>query len=240
MTSNQFNRSHNAVPLPLQASKNKTTSASEPFSARPKTGRSQLGGDFQPSEYSVICGKGKASFNHVGNRRFRILTSSFLESYSRAISKKPRSVILSEIVAMNRQAGGNFCRYEEGSWFEVGDSCARKKVSNVFRDLMQTQQQCSIKVAKKQNLARRRARTLNKKQNQQSVQGTGHSDDSSAASSPSCWGSNTDSLVGPYLLDDDSSTVSSSSSRWGTAMNSLGGQYLPDDDVFFDIECVFK
>jgi hypothetical protein len=237
MASNQFGHGPNAIPL--QANSNNAKYASKPFAAGSKTGRSQLGDDFQPSVYSVICGRGKETFNHVGNCSFHILTSFFLESYSRDVRKTFRAVIISEIVAMIRQAGGNFCRYEEGSWFEVGDSCARKKVSNVFRDLMQTQQQCSIKVAKKQNLARRRARTLNKKQNQQSVQGTGHSDDSSAASSPSCWGSNTDSLVGPYLLDDDSSTVSSSSSCWGTAMNSLGGQYLPDDDVFFDIECVF-
>jgi hypothetical protein len=112
---------------------------------------------------------------------------------------------------MIRQAGGNFCKYEKGAWFEVGDSCARKKVSNVFRDLMQTLHHSSIEV----DIARRRARTLNKKQNQQYdkqqlVQGTGHSDDSSSMSS-SCWGSSMDSLGVQYLLDD----------------------------VFFDIECVF-
>jgi hypothetical protein len=207
----QFDHSPNAVPL--QAS-NKTKSCSKPFATGSKTGRSQLGGDFQPSDYSVICGRGKESFNHVGNCRFRSLTSSNLKSYSWAVSKTSRAVIVSDIVGRIRQAGGNFCKYENGAWFEVGDRCAREKVSNVLRGLPHTHAQYRSSV--KAKLARRRARTLNKKQNQQYdqelVQGTGHS--------------------------DDSSTVSSSSSCWGRNLDCLGGQYLPDD-VFFDIEYVF-
>jgi hypothetical protein len=203
MASNQFVRSRNAVPL--QAGK-KSTSAPEPCISV-----SQLGGDFQPSEYSVICGRGKESFNFVGNCHFRTLTTCYLERYSRAVTKAVKSAIVSDIVTIIRQAGGNFCKYEKGAWFEVGDRYAREKVSTLLRDLPCTQYIASAKA----KIARRRAQTkLNKKQNQQYglqlVQCTGHSDDSSTVSS-SCWGS---------------------------SMDSLGGQYLPDD-VFFDIEYVF-
>jgi hypothetical protein len=210
MASNQSDPSPNIIPL--QAN-NKT-----PFAFGSKTGRSQLEGNFQPCVYSVICGRGQEIFKHVGNCRFRILTSSFLESYSRAggikYAKSAKSAIVSNIVATIRHAGGNFCKYEKGAWFEVGDHCAREKVSTLLRDLLHGQYRSSTKG----KLAHRRARKLIKKRNQQYdqqqlVQGTEHSDDSSTASSSS-----------------------SSSAYWGR--DSLGSQYLPDD-VFFDIEFVF-
>jgi hypothetical protein len=237
MTSNQSDHSPNTIPL--QAS-NKT-----PFAFGYKTGRSQLEGNFQPCLYSVICGRGHDIFKYVGNCRFRILTSSFLQSYSRAggiksanSAKSAKSAIVSDIVATIRHAGGNFCKYEKGAWFEVGDHCAREKVSTLLREMLHDRkpikkqnQQCDqrpvhspllrkMQISAKARLSQQGLRKLNKKQNQQCdqqlVQGTEHSDDSSTAST--------------------SSTSSSASADWGR--DSLGSQYLPDD-VFFDIEFVF-
>jgi hypothetical protein len=127
-----------------------------------KTG-SQLGIDFEPSDYSVICGRGKENFNHVGNRRFRILTSMSMERYSRTDNNKAtKSAIVSEIVAIVRQAGGNFCKYKRGEWYEVGDYYAREKVSSLLRDLLHTQYRSSAKAK-----IARRPRKQNKDQNQQ-------------------------------------------------------------------------
>jgi hypothetical protein len=210
--SNQSDHSPSTVPLQATSS-DKTEPASETLVAGSKRGKFPLGGDYEPSDFSVICGRGKESFDHVGNCRFRILTTSFLESYSQAVNKKARSAILSEIVAMNRQAGGNFCRYEEGEWCEVGDHCAREKVSTLLRDLLHTQYRSSAK-AKLSLRKARRIKKQNQRYEQQLVQATGHSDDSSTASSSS-----------------------SSSSCWGR--DSLGGgEHLPDD-IFFDVEYVF-
>jgi hypothetical protein len=128
-----------------------------------KTG-APLGLDFQPSDYSVICGRGKESFNHVGNRRFRILTSMSMERYSRTDNNKAtKSAIVSEIVAIVRQAGGNFCKYKRGEWYEVGDYYAREKVSSLLRDLLHTQYRSSAKA----KIARRPRKQRNKDQNQQ-------------------------------------------------------------------------
>jgi hypothetical protein len=127
-----------------------------------KTG-SQLGVDFEPSDYSVICGRGKENFNHVGNRRFRILTSMSMERYSKSDNNKAtKSAIVSEIVAIVRQAGGNFCKYKKGEWYEVGDYYAREKVSSLLRDLLHTQYRSSAKAK-----ISRRPRKQNKDQNQQ-------------------------------------------------------------------------
>jgi hypothetical protein len=131
--------------VPLQAN-SKPTYTSELLTAfGPKTGRSQLGADFQPSDLSVICGRGKDSYNHEGNRCFRKLASVFVERYSRADSKTTKSALVFNIVTTIRKAGGHFCKYEKGAWFEVGDRCAREKVSAYFRDMLHTQYRSSAK-----------------------------------------------------------------------------------------------
>jgi hypothetical protein len=163
--------------------------------------KGRLQDDFQPSEYSVLCGRGKDSFNHVGNSRFRILVGMFVERYSKATTRTAKSAIVSEIVKMIRQAGGNFCQFKRGAWFEVGDIYAREKVSAKFRDLLHTQYSSSNKC----KVARRRVRKQNLKQKAESrqklIDGTGHSDDSSKTSS-GC-GSSTDSLMFDQPLQDD-------------------------------------
>jgi hypothetical protein len=167
----------------------KRASAPKPPAPGSKTG-AQLGVDFQPSEYSVLCCRGKDSVNHVGNRRFRILASTYVEKYSRADTKAAKSVIVSEIITAIRKAGGSFCKRKKGAWFEVGDHYAREKVSALLRDLLHTQYRSS----NKSKIAIRKARKQS--QNQQSsqtlVDSTGDSDDSSQSSS--CWGTRKDYL----------------------------------------------
>jgi hypothetical protein len=158
------------------------------------TKRSQLGVDFQPSQSSVICGRGKQSYSHAGNHRFRMLATMFVKKYSHANRKKDKSAIVSDIVVMIRQAGGIFCRLEKGVWFEVGDHAAREKTSTLLRDLLHTQYRSSAKA----KIDRRRTRNRNEKETQQYspqlVDGTtGPSDDSSIASWQ-CCGSSEDTL----------------------------------------------
>jgi hypothetical protein len=87
--------------------------------------REQLPRDFEPGNYSVICGRGKEFYNSIGNRRFRVMVSTFLDRYARAESKSKKSQIVLDIVAIIRSAGGGFIKYENGCWWEVGDNNAR-------------------------------------------------------------------------------------------------------------------
>jgi hypothetical protein len=91
-----------------------------------------------------------------------------------------KSAIVASIVAVIRQAGGRFCKRENGAWFEVGDYYAREKVSALFRDKLHTRHRSSSKANTTQQYG------------QQLVDATGHSDDSSTLSL--CSGSSTDSL----------------------------------------------
>jgi hypothetical protein len=186
-------------PVLLQAI-SKRTNASE---GAKNTERSQLGVDFQPSPSSVICGRGKQSYNHPGNHRFRMLATMFVKKYAHANRKKDKTAIVSDIVVMIRQAGGIFCKHEKGTWFEVGDHSAREKTSTLLRDLLHTQYRSSAKA----KIDRRRTRNRNEKEtqqyNHQVVDDTTEpSDDSSVASWPHC-GSSQDSLGFDNSLEDN-------------------------------------
>ena len=190
MASNQIDQSTEPVlsgdmskrspdPVLSQAiSKSTKTSEQELSASGSNTGGSQLGVDFQPSQSSVICGRGKDSYNHAGNHRFRMVASMFVKRYSQASNKTDKSVIVSDIVTMIHQSGGMFCKLEKGSWFKVGEHSAREKTSALLRDLLHTQYRSSAKA----KIDRRRTDNKNKKETQQC--GPRLTDDSSMVSWP--------------------------------------------------------
>jgi hypothetical protein len=256
MTSNQFD--HGLDPALLQDNSELSSASEHSSGSSAKTWRSQLGVDFRPSEYSVICGKGKASYDHAGNHRLRMLTSMFLEKYAMTDCKRHKSSIALDIVVMTRKSGGCFCKYEQGAWFEVGDHFAREKVSAMFRDMLHTQYRSSAKA----KTARRRVQIKRKKaraqqHSHQLIKATEHRDDSPLSSTFS--GSSTDSLGFDYLLKPDSllslSMLGGSTDSLGFddllepdfslssyllkgSTDSLGFDYSLDPDVF-DIDIVF-
>jgi hypothetical protein len=241
--SNLFN--HGPDHVPLQAN-NKGTDTPELSAFGPKTERSQLGADFQPSDHSVICGRGR-QHNHTGNRRFRTLASVFVERYSEADNKTVKAALVFDIITMIRQAGGHFCKYEKGEWFEVGDRCARAKVSAYFRDMLHTQYRSSAKAktSRRSILNRKKTqRQLHRKKLhcQKLLDGTdGHSEEDDSSTSSPCSGSSKDSLGFEHSLEIDFSDVSDvfyssiSSSCSGSSTDSLGFESSLEID-FFDID----
>jgi hypothetical protein len=219
MASALFNHTSSPDEVSLQANSMMTNQkyTSELLAFGPKIKRSQLGVDFQPSDLSVICGRGKDSYNHTGNGCFRILASVYVERYSRADCKTAKSAIVCNIVTMIRQAGGHFCKKcENGTWYEVGDRCAREKVSAYFRDMLHTQYRSSTKA--KTTLRRVRNRNKSETQAQQQcqlavdisgVEGicgvdgiSGHDSDDSSLSL-SCWESSFHGMWCNYSLEID-------------------------------------
>jgi hypothetical protein len=199
MASNQFNSSPHSVQPLLEATSSeqmKVSNLSASSAAVSKTKRSQLGDDFTPSRFSVICGRGKDSYDHVGNHHFRELASMFVARYSRANSKADKSEIVSDMIGIIHQADGIFCKFEKGAWFKVGDHYAREKAGALLRDMVHTQQSSSsLPVGKakqvkkaKQTKAKAKAvrpsiqkeiKTQNQQYGQQLIDATsGHSNDS--------------------------------------------------------------
>lgn len=192
----------------LQANRKRTVTAADGT----KTGRSRLGVDFQPSNLSVICGRGRQN-KHLGNQRFRMLAGTFVEEYSRAGTKTMKSNLVFSIVTMIRQAGGTFCKYEKGVWFEIGDRLAREKVSAFFRDILHTRYRSSSKA--KTTLRRDRNRKT-----QTQIQQYGQQ-----------------RMVDSTAYDSSDSSMSLSSSR-RSSTDSLGFDCSLEID-FFDIDVVF-
>jgi hypothetical protein len=199
--SNQFDHCLDSTMLQADSER---TNTSELSVSSTRTWRLQLEDDFQPSKYSVICGRGKASYDHAGNHRLRNLASMFVENYSLTDCKQYKSTIASHIVATTREMGGRFCKYEQGAWFEVGDHFARGKVSAMFRDMLHTQYRSSAKAktTRRRVQIKRKRTTKTQQYRQQLICGTGHLDDSSTPSSE-CSESTTDSLGFDYSLDLD-------------------------------------
>jgi hypothetical protein len=98
-----------------------------------------LPSDFKPAPYSVIIGRGKESKEAIGNRRLRVLASTFMDKYADAINKTEKSKIVSSLVTMVRDAcpTGAFIKLgKDGRWFEVEEAVAREKVGYTFRELL--------------------------------------------------------------------------------------------------------
>jgi hypothetical protein len=179
--------------------------------------------DFHPSDYSVICGRGKNTYNHIGNRRYRIIASMFIERYSRAATKTTKSAIVSEIITLIRQLDGNFWKLKGGTWFAVEENYAREKVGASLRDLLHSTYRSSSKA----KIARRRTqKTRKRKENQEQAT-------RKAAKREETQDHQSDQKqVEDARLSDDCSTTSSS---WGSTQDSLGFEYWLEDD-FFDID----
>jgi hypothetical protein len=248
---------------PLQATNSQQMKVSDLSASVSKTVRAQLGADFEPSRFSVICGRGKDSYDHIGNHHFRELASMFVARYSRASSKADKSEIVSDMVGIIHQADGIFCKFEKGAWFKVGDHYAREKAGALLRDMVSTttQQQSPVKATKaKAKHARPRSQKQNKTQSQQYGQQlvdgiTGHSDgstpnqaqyihqvvDSTAGHSEDSTATQQcgeqhlveDSTTGMGQNSDDSSL--STLSHWGEGPLGLEENWLEDKDDFFDI-----
>jgi hypothetical protein len=109
-------------------------------------------------------GKGKEPKENMGNKRLRVLATSFLPEYSQATDKRAKSRIVSAIISMIREAcpeGGGFVKHiKNGRWYEVDDSIAREKVGYVFRDLLSDRRYRSSSKAK----VARRQQELNRLQ----------------------------------------------------------------------------
>jgi hypothetical protein len=121
---------------------------------RNNIGKILLPANFVPTEFTVICGRGKARTTSIGNRRLKYIINSFLKPYSEAKNRLEKSDIVSSIVGAIKRGGGNFVKCEDGIWWEVDDAYAKEKVGCLFRDYLHAQYRSSTKA----KLAKRNAR----------------------------------------------------------------------------------
>ena len=97
--------------------------------------------------YDVLCGRDKAAFNNVGNRRFRVTVSLSLERYLQATTRKEKSVVIKSVVTMLHADGGKFLQQVSGSnnsnsndsdeplYMELNEKQAHEKAGHALRDM---------------------------------------------------------------------------------------------------------
>jgi hypothetical protein len=78
--------------------------------------------DFEPSPYSVIFGQGKGCTESVGNRRLKVIASTYLCLYAKALSQDDKSKVVSEVQSIIQaaccpnQRGAFIRKCPNGSW----------------------------------------------------------------------------------------------------------------------------
>lgn len=95
--------------------------------------------DFVPSNYSIICGRGKGNYNACGNRRFRVIVGTFLDQYIKANGcPVERGFIFNKVMEIVKEACpvGAFIRQIDGRYYELSERAAREKCSTTFRDCL--------------------------------------------------------------------------------------------------------
>ncbi|CAB9515421.1 Nitrilase family, member 2 [Seminavis robusta] len=108
-----------------------------------------FGTDIEPTD--VLCGRGKTSFNHVGNRRFRDLIAASTDKYNSAKSRLEKSMVVHAIVEQVKKVKGRFLKQDRytGRWYELDERQAKEKVGHAIRDATSTMHPKNKKVKPK-------------------------------------------------------------------------------------------
>ena len=98
--------------------------------------------------YDILCGRDKATFNNVGNRRFRVLVSINIPRYEKAKTKAQKAEVIKYICNVFRtEVGVRFLKKHSSGegYIELNISEARKKVGHALRDMSVARQQLNKK-----------------------------------------------------------------------------------------------
>lgn len=98
------------------------------------------------NDNDVLFGRGGATNNHNGNKKFRVIVTDHQPEYVGA-RKKDKAIISKRIVRLVREKGGRFLRRDasSGLWIEVGDKKASEKTSQALREGLDVRAQASGK-----------------------------------------------------------------------------------------------
>ena len=103
--------------------------------------------NLQPSERSVIMGKGANIRHHSGNQYLRLLAAQVLQSYTDC-SRQEKTEIVDRLLETTKAAcpvGAFVKQVGVNRWVEVSDKVAREKIGYMLRDLAHDRYRSSTK-----------------------------------------------------------------------------------------------
>ena len=141
---NNSSSHHNSVTVGMDTSssssnnnkgttKKKSTAQPRPQIQIPPRG---IGPVHEPNEHDVLCGRGGRINAHPGNVRFRDIVVHRKKEYLAPTTKKlAKAHIAADIVQGIRSRQGRFLKEDsDGSWWDIGDQKAIKKVGQALRE----------------------------------------------------------------------------------------------------------
>jgi methyltransferase-like protein len=98
---------------------------------------------FQPSEYDVVCGRGRGFYRKSGNKRFRAIVLTHIEEYRRMKTKIDKTSTVSQVIDhVLSQNDGNVRfvkQIDSKMWEELGHDQIRDKVGHAIREALSSQ-----------------------------------------------------------------------------------------------------
>jgi hypothetical protein len=88
------------------------------------------------TEFDILLGRGKASYNHDGNRRFRKFIAMHASTYINFDDCFDKSMVIYAVYQSITCARGRFLQYKKSlnGWCEVEPKVARSKIGHAIRD----------------------------------------------------------------------------------------------------------
>ena len=127
---------------PQQPSQPKVTPSGKKSTAQPRPAVTipprGIGPVMEPNDNDVLCGRGGRINAHTGNVRFRELVVArkprYLAPYTKKLEKAHIAAALVQEIRC-RQPAGRFLKEDpDGSWYDIGDAKAIKKVGQALRE----------------------------------------------------------------------------------------------------------
>jgi hypothetical protein len=87
-----------------------------------------------PTDRDILFGRDAESWNHEGNRSFRLLVARFQDDYHSSESRVKKVAIVAKIVKELQDVGARFLKRDKRleMWCEVDRKAAIEKVSGVI------------------------------------------------------------------------------------------------------------
>ncbi|CAJ1932669.1 unnamed protein product [Cylindrotheca closterium] len=119
-----------------------TTNRSSSASLQQQTPRSPLtAASYQPSGQDIICGRGRGSFLHEGNKAYLSLLRRNIHAYLHAKKRVDKSAIIDTLVLSLKERGFRFLKQDDKNqrWYELSEQECYDRTAHAIRDLIRKQ-----------------------------------------------------------------------------------------------------
>jgi len=95
---------------------------------------------YVPSDYDVVCGRGKGNYKRPGNKQLHDIIQQYLHTYSEAKTKLDKTLVLDDIIDRVRAQNNGTARFVKfdpiTGWVEISSEQAREKVGHAIRQVL--------------------------------------------------------------------------------------------------------